>query len=141
MCVVGLCVVGLHSEGKWPQNVNIDHNLWFQEAINARSFVPPPLGEKRLDVGDVSSGLRSSDHVIEGEVRIGAQDHYYMETQCCLVVPSGEADELEILVGTQNPSGAQVRVVKIHETNLIHKLRIIVLLLECQFPMSRLGCQ
>lgn len=53
--------------------------------------------------------LKSSrcDVVIEGEVRSGAQEHFYLETHACLVVPR-EDNELCVYASTQNPTASQV---------------------------------
>ena len=80
--------------------------LVVQEAISQGLFYESP--KLKVEYGDVARGLEEADHVIEGEVRIANQDHYYMETQGCLVVPSGEADEIEAFLGTQHCAGAQV---------------------------------
>uniref|UniRef100_A0A0K0E8Z9 xanthine dehydrogenase n=1 Tax=Strongyloides stercoralis TaxID=6248 RepID=A0A0K0E8Z9_STRER len=40
------------------------------------------------------------DHVIEGEIKIGGQEHFYLETSQVLAIP-GERDEMEIIASTQ----------------------------------------
>ena len=70
----------------------------------------PPL--YTLTNGDVESGFKNSDHVIEGEVRIGSQEHFYLETQACIAIPKGEAGEMEVISGTQAPSDIQTMVAK-----------------------------
>lgn len=45
-----------------------------------------------------------------GEVYIGGQDHFYLETQCTIAVPKGEAGEMELFVSTQNTNKTQVGV-------------------------------
>ncbi len=44
---------------------------------------------------------------LEGDVRVGGQDHFYLETHGCLVVPKGEGDEMEIYASTQCVDGTQ----------------------------------
>jgi len=58
----------------------------------------------------VSQAMSSAEHVLEGGVDIGAQEHFYMETQACLVVPNGEDGEMEIYSSTQHPASVQVIV-------------------------------
>ena len=43
-----------------------------------------------MECGDVESVLGSGEcaHVLEGECRMGGQDHFYLEPHCCLVVPA-----------------------------------------------------
>lgn len=62
--------------------------------------------------GDPDNGLAMSDHVIEGEIAVGAQEHFYMETQRCMVIPQGEHDEIEVILSTQCLSPVQVRTPK-----------------------------
>lgn len=47
--------------------------------------------------------------VSSGEIRLGGQEHFYMETQSMLVVPVGEETEFNIYVSTQWPTLIQVR--------------------------------
>lgn len=44
-----------------------------------------------------------------GEVHVGGQEHFYMETQRVLVIPKTEDKELDIYVSTQDPAHVQVR--------------------------------
>ena len=49
----------------------------------------------------MEAALGEAEHVLEGEARVGGQDHFYLETQACLVVPKGEDGEMEITSSTQ----------------------------------------
>lgn len=44
-----------------------------------------------------------------GEVRTGAQEHFYLETNACVVIPS-ETNELVIWSSTQNVMKTQMQV-------------------------------
>jgi xanthine dehydrogenase/oxidase len=57
-------------------------------------------------IGDVDKAFADSDHVLEGEVRIGGQEHFYLETNCSLAIPR-EEDEMEIFCSTQHPTEVQ----------------------------------
>ena len=57
---------------------------------------------------DVGTALGHADHVLEGEVRIGGQEHFYLETHVSLAIPRGEDGEMEVYCSTQNPTHAQV---------------------------------
>ncbi len=59
-------------------------------------------------MGDVEAGFAQSEKALEGEVEIGGQLHFYMETQRCLVVCK-DGDELEIYPGSQNTYTTHVR--------------------------------
>lgn len=43
-----------------------------------------------------------------GEICIGGQEHFYMETQSVLAVPKGEDKEMDVYVSTQHPAFIQV---------------------------------
>ena len=59
--------------------------------------------------GDVTGALKGCDHVVEGEVRIGGQEHFYLETNGCISVPL-EDGEIEVFSSTQNPLSTQTLV-------------------------------
>lgn len=75
-----------------------------QEAIEKRSFYQSP---KKIEKGDVQKGFEESDYVVEGEIYIGGQEHFYLETNCAIAVPKGEDGEMELFVSTQNTTKTQ----------------------------------
>lgn len=78
--------------------------LTIDDAIRAESFHKP---SRFMEDGDVEAAFALPDTVIvEGEFRVGGQEHFYLETNCCLVQP-GEGDELTIHTSTQNPMKTQ----------------------------------
>ncbi|KAL7297372.1 hypothetical protein TKK_0009757 [Trichogramma kaykai] len=80
--------------------------LTIEEAIEANSY----LGETRiLSKGDVDKVFQEVDHVLEGEIRIGGQEHFYLETQCTFAVPK-EENEIEVFASTQDPTGMQANI-------------------------------
>nr|XP_006812475.1 PREDICTED: xanthine dehydrogenase/oxidase-like [Saccoglossus kowalevskii] len=80
--------------------------LTIEEAIDQDSYLQP---FRHLEEGDLKGQLAKSDHVIEGEARIGGQCHYYMESQCCIAQPK-ELNEMIIIVSSQDLSSTQRRV-------------------------------
>ena len=92
----------------WPLNVHAlyCYKSYFQEAIAKDSYYGKP---KTIECGDVTKGFEQSEHVIEGEVHIGGQEHFYLETNATLAVPKNEDGEMELFVSTQNPTETQVR--------------------------------
>uniref|UniRef100_A0A8B9ZKZ1 Xanthine dehydrogenase n=1 Tax=Anas platyrhynchos TaxID=8839 RepID=A0A8B9ZKZ1_ANAPL len=70
-----------------------------QEAIENQSFFK---SIKKIIKGDVKKGFEESDHILEGEMYIGGQEHFYLETHCTVAVPKGEGGEMELFVSTQN---------------------------------------
>ncbi|KAI9786732.1 MAG: hypothetical protein M1835_003002, partial [Candelina submexicana] len=63
--------------------------------------------------GDVEGAFSKADHVVSGITRMGGQEHFYLETQACVVVPKPEDGEIEIYSSTQNPSETQSYVAQV----------------------------
>ncbi len=66
----------------------------------------------KLERGDVDAGLAGSQHRAKGRVRIGGQEHFYLESQAALAIP-GEDDEVIIHASTQHPTEIQVMVAQV----------------------------
>jgi xanthine dehydrogenase/oxidase len=58
---------------------------------------------KILKNGDVEAAFASADYTVEGKVRLGGQEHFYLETHAAIAIPK-DNDELEIFASTQHPS-------------------------------------
>jgi len=82
----------------------------FQEAIAQNSFHECPPYANRISRGDTKAAFESCDHVVENEIRTGAQEHFYMETHSALVVPTGEDGEIAVYSGEQHIGGVQVNI-------------------------------
>jgi xanthine dehydrogenase large subunit len=83
--------------------------LSIDDAIAANNLLGP---ERTMKRGDVDAALRSAMHKIEGELRTGAAEHWYLESQASLSVP-GEGDEMTIYCGSQHPSETQTLVAEV----------------------------
>ena len=73
------------------------------------SFYGSPI---ETEMGDIQQGFLQSEKIVEGELEMGGQLHFYMETHRSLVVPR-DGGELEIFAGAQNPTSAQVIIVEL----------------------------
>ncbi|XP_064623693.1 xanthine dehydrogenase/oxidase-like [Lineus longissimus] len=73
--------------------------LTLEEAVAANPDMKP---RNVLKVGDVEEGFKKSKHIIEGEFRLGGQEHFYMETNGSIAIPSGEKGEMDIIGGSQS---------------------------------------
>src|SRR5690606_7182997 len=62
--------------------------------------------------GDVDQALAGTAHRISGAIRIGGQEHFYLEGQVSLAVP-GEDGEMLLYTATQHPSDTQEVVARI----------------------------
>jgi xanthine dehydrogenase molybdopterin-binding subunit B len=63
--------------------------------------------ELYLQKGDVEKTFADAEHISEDTVYIGGQEHFYMETNSCMVIPSNDDQEIALYVGTQSPTAAQ----------------------------------
>ena len=68
-----------------------------QEAIKEQEF----FWEDWTEIGHVDEALSQAPHVLEGLVRVGGQEHFYLEPQSCIVTPLQEHDEILIYASTQ----------------------------------------
>jgi xanthine dehydrogenase large subunit len=79
------------------------------EAIAAQSYHNDLQVIRR---GDPDLALTQAAHSVAGEVEIGGQDHFYLETQTSWVVPDGEGN-IQVFASTQHPTETQAIVARI----------------------------
>jgi xanthine dehydrogenase large subunit len=60
----------------------------------------------KLERGDVDAALAAAPRRIDGAMRVGGQDHFYLEGQISLAIP-GEDEDVTVLCSTQHPSEVQ----------------------------------
>ena len=77
--------------------------LTIDAAMKHKSFVGAPRIVQR---GDPDRALASAPHRLQGRVKTGEQDHFYLETHITLAVPL-EGGDLHLYCSTQNPSEVQ----------------------------------
>jgi xanthine dehydrogenase large subunit len=82
--------------------------LTIDAAIAAESFL---TGTLRLARGDIS-GLAASPLVFEGELHIGGQEHFYLETQCAIAWRD-ETGGVSVHSSTQHPAETQEVVARV----------------------------
>lgn len=61
---------------------------------------------KSIECGDLAKGFEASDIIVEGECRMGGQEHFYLETQAALVIPR-DSDEIEMYSSSQHVTEVQ----------------------------------
>ena len=83
--------------------------LTIAQAIKMKSFYDK---YDVFEMGNLEEAFANCDHIIEGEMITGAQEHFYLETQSCLVVPLNENNEIHVYSATQGPSHLQEMVAK-----------------------------
>lgn len=75
-----------------------------EDAIKHKTFLKGY--PKFISAGDVPKAFAEADHIVTGEVRVGGQEHFYLETQVSVAVPK-DADEIEVFSSTQQPGVLQ----------------------------------
>ncbi|XP_046388161.1 xanthine dehydrogenase [Ischnura elegans] len=76
-----------------------------QDAVAKESFHKGT--QRTLKNGDVDGAMKSSVHVIEGDVHMGGQEHFYLETNSAIAIPREDGCELEVICSTQHPTEVQ----------------------------------
>lgn len=74
-----------------------------EEAIEKESFFS---FYREIKNGDPEEAFKNCDHVFNGVSRIGGQEHFYLETNAALAIPSPEDGAMEIWASSQNPNEA-----------------------------------
>ncbi|XP_038214849.1 xanthine dehydrogenase [Zerene cesonia] len=74
-----------------------------EDAIKHQSFFKQY--NKSIKNGNVKMVFDDPNNIIlEGECRMGGQEHFYLETHAAFVIPKKEDDELEIFCSSQHPT-------------------------------------
>ncbi|XP_002513485.2 xanthine dehydrogenase 1 [Ricinus communis] len=128
--VIGVVVADTHENAKMAATkVYVEYEelpaiLSIQEAVDAESF--HPNSEKCLKKGDVELCFHSGqcDRIIEGEVQVGGQEHFYLEPQGSLVWTMDSGNEVHMISSTQAPQK--------HQKYVAHVLGL---------PMSKVVCR
>ena len=77
--------------------------LTVDEAMAARSFLAEPYTFGR---GDPDAAMAAAPHRLKGRVRMGGQEHFYLEGQVALAIP-GEDGDMTVHSSTQHPTEIQ----------------------------------
>ncbi|MBZ9601328.1 xanthine dehydrogenase molybdopterin binding subunit [Phyllobacterium chamaecytisi] len=83
---------------------DLDHVTDVLEAEKAN--YPLVIDPLKLERGDIAAGLAGAKNRLSGEMRIGGQDHFYLEGHIAFAIP-GEDDEVTVFSSTQHPSETQ----------------------------------
>jgi len=83
--------------------------LTIDQAIEANSFFAHgKVLKKGLALeGKMEEAFALCDRIFEGQTRMGGQEHFYLETNTALVIPSGEDGCMEVWSSTQNTMETQ----------------------------------
>ena len=83
--------------------------LSIEDALQQKYFVRPPLS---FQTGDSKSAISGAPHRLQGELRIGSQEHFYLEGQVSLAVPA-EDDGMLLYTSSQHPTMIQQTVARV----------------------------
>lgn len=80
-----------------------------REALRREHFLSPSHSHK---LGDAAAALAAAPHRLQGELAIGGQEHFYLETQVASVLPTEDGGML-VYSSTQNPTEVQKQVAEV----------------------------
>ena len=80
--------------------------LTIDEAMAAGSFLGPAAV---IETGAVDNALAQSVHRLDGEIVIGGQEHFYLESQAAYAI-AGEGNDMIVHCSTQHPSEIQHKI-------------------------------
>ncbi len=80
-----------------------------EDAIAAQSFLCGPTTLRR---GDARAAIDSSPHRLQGELTMGGQEHFYLETHCAIAWLD-ESEGVALHSSTQHPSETQAIVARV----------------------------
>ncbi len=83
--------------------------LSIEQAMAAQAFHLPPA---RVARGDASAAMARAPLRLSGELQIGGQDHFYLETQASWVEIDSEGT-VQIAASTQHPTETQIIVARV----------------------------
>ncbi|MEK1891416.1 MAG: xanthine dehydrogenase molybdopterin binding subunit [Phyllobacterium sp.] len=83
---------------------DLDHVTDVLQAESAN--YPLVIDPLKLERGDIDAGFAKARNRLKGEMRIGGQDHFYLEGHIAFAIP-GEDDEVTVFSSTQHPSETQ----------------------------------
>lgn len=103
MLAAVLGCVNSHKSSLWLLQVDIETLpaiMSIEAAIEAGSF--HTQHDRTIEVGDVDAIFKGEDVavVVEGDARVGGQEHFYLEPHNCFVQPI-EDDEFVLIASTQ----------------------------------------
>ncbi|KAK6164152.1 hypothetical protein DH2020_001016 [Rehmannia glutinosa] len=128
--VIGVVVADTHENAKHAaRKVHVQYEelpavLSINDAIKSNSFHPNT--ERCLTKGDVDLCFLSGqcDKIIEGDVRVGGQEHFYLEPNSTLIWTIDGGNEVHMISSTQAPQK--------HQKYVSHVLGL---------PMSKVVCK
>ncbi|KAF5279176.1 hypothetical protein FQR65_LT03423 [Abscondita terminalis] len=94
-----------------------------EDAIKHNSYFDEPY---HIEDGNFDEILATNPYVVEGNVKNGGQEHFYLETQSVLAIPKNEDGEMEIHCSSQHPmkiTKALASILNVSENKITTKVR------------------
>ena len=91
-----------------------DPILSIEDALEKESYVLP---KSTVSFGDAQAALENATNRLQGTLKCGGQDHFYLEGQVAMAVPREGGDFL-IYSSTQHPSEVQLLVAQVLDKSL-----------------------
>ncbi|KAJ8903637.1 hypothetical protein NDN08_004739 [Rhodosorus marinus] len=85
--------------------------ITIEDAIDNHSYLPG-VKPRLIEHGDVDIAFKTAEHVARGDIRIGGQEHFYLECNGTVAIPS-ENDEMTLYISTQGASHSQEAVAEV----------------------------
>jgi len=80
-----------------------------EKAMAKNKRLNPP---RKIECGDIKSAFKNSAFIVDGEIKTGGQEHWYLETQSSIAIP-GEDKDMKVFSSTQHPSETQAIVAEV----------------------------
>ena len=93
-----------------------------RKAYEAGKLIVPP---RTFVLGNIDEHWKDCDHIVQGTVESGGQEHFYLETQGAIAFPV-EGGGLKIISSTQSPTAVQRVAARILHLPM-HKIEVDVL--------------
>ncbi len=112
--LVAVVAQDLHTARAAARLVQVEYEelpplLALEDAIAQQQWVGQPLTMRQ---GDAAAAIAAAPHRLQGEVRLGGQDHFYLEGQISLAQPLEDGD-VHVWCSTQHPSEVQKLVARV----------------------------
>lgn len=117
--IVAVAATSHEAALKAAKTIKIDYEpltpiLDVKEALEKEHFVQESHQLKR---GDSVSALEKAKHRFQGELHIGGQEHFYLETQVASVMPTEDGGMI-VYSSTQNPTEVQKLVASVLDISM-----------------------
>ncbi|XP_019862049.1 PREDICTED: xanthine dehydrogenase/oxidase-like [Amphimedon queenslandica] len=109
--IIGIVLAKNKEEAqKYVKKVDVNYTpleavLTIEDAIEKEQYYD--ISKHELSTGDVKKAMSEAEYTIEGSMRTGGQEHFYLETNVCIAIPKRENGEIEIIATTQCTSETQ----------------------------------